>query len=101
MLCLNQEGKPLSEARYWFEPALAEAKVNGFTWHCLRHSFASRLVMNGVPLAVVSKYLGHGNLNQTMVYSHLQPDNTAQAVAALMKAYETPTGTATGTGTIS
>jgi integrase len=50
--------------------------------------------MNGVPLAVVSRYLGHSSINQTLVYSHLQPDNTAKAIAAMMSYYAEPeTGT--------
>ena len=53
-----------------------------------------------MPIAVVSKCLGHSTINQTMVYSHLQPDNAAQAIVALMKTYKTPTGATTGTGAI-
>ncbi len=33
------------EPRRWFEPVLKDAKVASFSWHCLRHTFASRLVM--------------------------------------------------------
>jgi integrase len=36
------------EPRRWFEPVLADAKALNFSWHCLRHTFASRLVMAGV-----------------------------------------------------
>ena len=46
-----------------------------------------RWVMNGVPIAVVSRYLGHSSINQAMVYSHLQPDNAARAIAAMMSYY--------------
>ena len=40
----------------------------------LTHTFASRLVMNGVPLRVVKELLGHSDIKTTMVYSHLAPD---------------------------
>lgn len=106
-LCINLDGSPLTEARYWFEPALEEACIKDLTWHCLRHTFASRAVMSGVPIAAVSKYLGHSTINQTMIYAHLQPDNAAQTVAALMKYYSpaqadtnSKTGTKTGTSTL-
>jgi integrase len=92
-LCVNYQGEALSGSRYWFDPAIEEAGIREFTWHCLRHSFASRAVMAGTPLAVVSKYLGHSTIQQTMVYSHLQPDNAARTVAALMSYYPSDSGT--------
>ncbi len=41
----NRYGEQLRRARDWFEPAVEEAKVEDCTWHCLRHTFCSRLVM--------------------------------------------------------
>ena len=42
--------------------------------HCLRHTFASNLVMNKVPLHTVQKLLGHANIKTTEQYAHLSPD---------------------------
>ena len=89
-LCTNTEGAVLYEARYWFDPAVEEAGITDLTWHCLRHTAASRWVMNSVPLAVVSRYLGHSSINRTIVCSHLQPDNTATAIVAMMSDYPEP-----------
>jgi site-specific recombinase XerD len=36
-----------------FKPALSKAGISNFTWHSLRHTFASRLVMKGVDLRTV------------------------------------------------
>jgi integrase len=37
-------GESLQGSRGWFPSALEEAKIEGYTWHCNRHTFASRLV---------------------------------------------------------
>ncbi len=52
-------------------------------WHSLRHSFASHLVMRGVPLKVVQELMGHATIEMTMRYSHLSPHVTADAVKVL------------------
>jgi site-specific recombinase XerD len=47
-LFLNSHSERLSGPRCRFEPALEAAGIKDFTWHCLRHTFACRLVMSGV-----------------------------------------------------
>jgi site-specific recombinase XerD len=81
--------------RSWFEPALLNAKITGFTWHCIRHTFASRLVMAGVDLRTVQELLGHKTIAMTVRYSHLAPKHTLAAVERL----DTPTTNSTGTTT--
>lgn len=48
--------------------------ANRVVIHTLRHTFASRLVENGVPLVKVQKLLDHKDISTTMRYSHLAPD---------------------------
>lgn len=77
-----------------FNPALKTAKVESFTWHCLRHTFASRLVMAGVDLRTVQELMGHKTQAMTLCYSHLSPEHQLDAVQRLNAK---PTDTTTGT----
>jgi site-specific recombinase XerD len=80
----NLDGEPLAGPRYWFEPALPKAKIRRFSWHCLRHTFASRLVMAGVDLRTVQELMGHKSIEMTVRYSHLAPKHTLAAVERLV-----------------
>jgi integrase len=51
--------KPVLSNDHWFKPALKAAGISDFKWHDIRHTFASWLVQDGVPLDRVSKLLGH------------------------------------------
>ena len=96
----NPQGEPLVGPRYWFEPAIRRAKIRAFSWHCLRHTFASRLVMAGVDLRTVQELMGHKSIQMTVRYSHLTPKHTLAAVELLSGAVsETSTDTKTSTGT--
>jgi integrase len=52
-------------------------------WHVLRHTFASHLVMRGVPLTAAQQLLGHATVEMTMRYAHLSPDVKRDAVRLL------------------
>jgi integrase len=80
----------------WFQQICTEAKISGFSWHCLRHTFASRLVMAGVDLRTVQELMGHKSIMTTMRYAHLAPAHRANAVERLVT-QTGPTGTATST----
>ena len=54
-----------------------------FTFHGLRHTYASWLVQNGIPLITVQKLLGHSSITMTERYAHLCPDNNAAAMQVL------------------
>lgn len=63
-----------------FTEACAACMIQGAVVHSLRHTFASNLVAQGVPLPVVQKLLGHASLSMTMRYAHV---NDQQALAAV------------------
>lgn len=96
----NLDGEPFAGPRYWFEPALPKAKIRRFSWHCLRHTFASRLVMAGVDLRTVQELMGHKSIEMTVRYSHLAPKHTLAAVERLTATESVnSTGTTTSTST--
>jgi site-specific recombinase XerD len=53
--------------------------------HTLRHSYATHLLEEGVNIRVVSAYLGHANIEQTVVYLHLTEASEARAHEALAR----------------
>ena len=65
------------------DAAAKAAGLRSIGWHTLRHTFASHLVMRGVPLAAVQKLLGHAGIKTTMRYAHLSPSITLDAVRVL------------------
>ncbi|MEI6559503.1 MAG: site-specific integrase [Rhodospirillaceae bacterium] len=66
-----------------FKLACEGAKVGALTFHELRHSYATRLIMNGVPMAVVAAQLGHSDTRMVEKhYGHLAPSYIADTVRA-------------------
>ena len=81
----DDEGRQYGYIRNIFLWACKRAKIRDFRFHDLRHTFASRLVMNGSPLATVSQLLGHKSILMTMRYAHLSPQHRMEAVRSLDK----------------
>jgi integrase len=92
----ERTGLPLQHPRHWFDPALEEAKISGFHWHDLRHTFASWLRMKGTPLEDIADLLGHKGLAITRRYAHLGPSRLPEVVARLV---EEPVKIGTKSGT--
>jgi integrase len=58
--------------------------MTGVGLHTLRHSAATVMLTNGVPLKVVSEILGHASIAITGdVYGHVSPDVSREALATL------------------
>ena len=76
---------------FWYR-ARCEAGVEDVRLHDLRHTHASHAVMNGVPVPVVSRLLGHSDVRSTLRYAHLgdreieaAAERVGQSIAALLR----------------
>jgi site-specific recombinase XerD len=63
-----------------YQPALVTAKLPGVTWHCLRHTFASRLAMNGQAPSTIAALLRHSGTDLVSRYAHLSPTHLQGAL---------------------
>ena len=77
------EGKPIASLKNGFKAALERAGIEDFTFHDLRHTFASHFVTRGGDLKALQEILGHTTLTMTMKYAHLSPAHKTQAVSLL------------------
>lgn len=67
-----------------FKKYVKKAHLNPeLTFHSLRHTFASWLVMKGVSLYEVQRLLGHSSPSVTQIYAHLTNDTLSNAVEKL------------------
>lgn len=79
-------GQPIKEIKTAFISACVrsgvgrinqDGKYQGFTWHGLRHTWATWHVQNGTPLGVLQKLGGWSDLRMVMRYAHHAPDHVA------------------------
>ncbi len=75
---------PSSDCRWWFLPALLEAKITDYTWHNNRHTFCSWLAMAGVSTKEIQVLAGHKTITMAARYAHLSPEATASASERLV-----------------
>jgi integrase len=77
------KGQPFWDLKRQFEEAMKKSKLEGVTFHTLRHTAASHMVMSGVPLATVKEILRHKDYAMTLRYAHLSSEHTRAAMNAL------------------
>src|SRR5262249_11105810 len=69
-----------------WEGAVHRAGLTDFTFHDLRHTFASYLAMQGASLREIADALGHKTLAMVMRYSHLTESHTRSVVERMNRA---------------
>lgn len=96
---LGRNGKNAAKAQYpmaissvqgAMKNAVREAAIRkkDVRIHTLRHSYATHLLEQGVNIRVIQRYLGHSNLETTMIYLHLTQkgqEDAAHLINALME----------------
>ena len=71
--------RPLSHHLPLWPLVRKEAGIEDVRIHDLRHTFASHAVLQGVPLPVVSRLLGHTHPSMTLRYAHVSDRETEAA----------------------
>jgi integrase/recombinase XerD len=77
-LFVSQKGKRMASQSMALRLKLLQQRTNDITLqqknvrlHVLRHSIATHLLQNGMPLEKISRFLGHSSLESTQIYTHL------------------------------
>ena len=72
-------GNPVTKVgTKWWRMALERAGIDNFTWHGLRHTWASWHVQNGTPLNVLQELGGWSSYDMVLRYAHLAPDHLSE-----------------------
>ena len=83
--CLSYSGRPTEKVfcgvNYaWLNAIWQKARKDlgyadkkFYTIHLCRHTCASRLAAAGCPILLIKDWLGHEDIENTMIYAHLQP----------------------------
>lgn len=67
-----------------FKSYSKKAKLSDYyTFHSLRHGFATRLLESGVPINQVQVLLGHSNISTTSIYTKANPHDAIKSYEEL------------------
>ncbi|MCP3850055.1 MAG: tyrosine-type recombinase/integrase [Gammaproteobacteria bacterium] len=80
-LLINQRGRRLGGQSMILRLHILQQRSDDITLqskeiglHTLRHSIATHLLQNGMPLEQIQRFLGHSSLESTQIYTHLVTD---------------------------
>lgn len=79
----GKEGQRLDNISTAWRNVIDDAEIENFTFHDLRHCFATKVLKGGADIVTVSKLLGHSDLKMTLRYSHVTDEALINAVENL------------------
>ena len=73
--------RPVSSISSRFKKCARKAKLpKEIHFHSLRHTAASWLIQQGVPVTYVQRILGHANVSTTLIYAHQAEEHLKHAI---------------------
>lgn len=70
----------------WFKKVMKKLGHEDYTFHSLRHTYATYLLSKGIPIKYVQQQLGHSSAETLLkTYAHVLPSSTHQAMKVLEK----------------
>jgi len=86
---VKRDGSPYRSIKSAFTTACKNANLIGVTPHTLRHTFASRLAMNGESLRTIQELGGWERIEMVQRYAHLSQNHKAEAVEKIAENFTT------------
>ena len=78
LIFCSDSGGYISQDKFvaiWFKKAMQAIGKPDYNFHCLRHTYATFLLSNSVPIKFVQEHLGHSTAQTTLnVYGHVMPN---------------------------
>ncbi len=81
--CFTFAGKPMKEIGEAFKRTLKRTGITNFTFHDLRHTWASWHVMNGTSLQELMELGGWKSYEMVLRYAHLAPEHLKKAASRI------------------
>ncbi len=81
---IEYSGKPVKSVKKGFAAAVKRAGLVSVSPHTLRHTAASWMAIDGIPIEEIARYLGHTNTSTTWkTYAHFNPEYLKGAIESL------------------
>ena len=83
LIFANESGQMRHGRMKIWDRFVQACQIKDFRIHDMRHDYASRLVMNGIPIYDVMRLMRHSSIKLTERYAHLRPERLLDAVNTL------------------